>query len=377
MSSQKFSALQREALLLAHERKCAYTREPLDVSGFHIDHVIPESVAADPTEFALTKTRLGLPNDFDVYSYENLLPCRPGANLQKGSRLLDPAPTLYFLGIASAKKSLVEAHLAGIEKRNTRGKALILLQQCLESGSLTAPEVAKILEEYTVRPEEIFTLLDVMKFADTTEVRAIAKADIDALRDRPVRMGENDHSDGVELRNDAGSRVYVHTCREYNAAINDGFYAYTTFDMKMATFFEHQCGLLSALQAARPPHVSFIADPKVGIIDLDLMPFSLFPHIGEGEPDVDPMATYQSKVSDGSIVIQRLRQNLLQVVEPKGMGHQLMEVARADFNGDGNEDILLFEYCWATHGTLGFGGVSILTRKSADGLFEPMVAISL
>jgi hypothetical protein len=72
-------------------------------------------------------------------------------------------------------------------------------------------------------------------------------------------------------------------------------------------------------------------------------------------------------------VVKKLRQNLLQVEEPEGMGHQLIEVARADFDGDGIEDILLFEYCWATHGTLGFGGVRILTRKSADGLFESVL----
>lgn len=52
------------------------------------------------------------------------------------------------------------------------------------------------------------------------------------------------------------------------------------------------------------------------------------------------------------------------------MGQQLIEVARADFNNDGIEDILLFEYCYATHGTLGFGGIRILTRKTENGLFE-------
>jgi len=35
---------------------------------------------------------------------------------------------------------------------------------------------------------------------------------------------------------------------------------------------------------------------------------------------------------------------------------------------------LLFEYCYATHGTLGFGGIRILTRRSADGLFEGVSA---
>jgi hypothetical protein len=37
MAHQKFSAAEREAIWLAHEKKCAYTRELIDVSSFHIE----------------------------------------------------------------------------------------------------------------------------------------------------------------------------------------------------------------------------------------------------------------------------------------------------------------------------------------------------
>ncbi|HEH9398774.1 TPA: hypothetical protein SIA35_000735 [Aeromonas sobria] len=137
----------------------------------------------------------------------------------------------------------------------------------------------------------------------------------------------------------------------------------------MSTFFEHQCGLLNSLQAAKTPERSFIADPRVGVIDLHLMPFTLFPSLGDIPENISD-ATYQSKVDDGLIVIKRIKQNTLCIEEPSGMGQQLIEVARADFNNDGIEDILLFEYCYATHGTLGFGGIKILTRKNSDSLFE-------
>jgi hypothetical protein len=157
--------------------------------------------------------------------------------------------------------------------------------------------------------------------------------------------------------------------QEYDTAIQAGFYAYSHFNIKMSAFFEHQCGLLNSLQTATAPKCSFIADLKVGIVDLELMPFSLFPSFGDHSCTVDASVTYQSKVSDGTIVVKRLRQNLLQIEEPEGMGQQLIEVARADFNGDGIEDILLLNTAM-THGTLGFGGIRILTRKSADGLFE-------
>jgi hypothetical protein len=58
------------------------------------------------------------------------------------------------------------------------------------------------------------------------------------------------------------------------------------------------------------------------------------------------------------------------------MGQHLVEVARADFDGDGIEEILLFEYCYATHGTLGFGGVTILRRRGPNALFERVTPAS-
>ena len=43
---------------------------------------------------------------------------------------------------------------------------------------------------------------------------------------------------------------------------------------------------------------------------------------------------------------------------------------RADFNGDGIEDILIFEGVHATQGSFRFYQIIILTRKSMKGKFE-------
>ena len=370
MASKKFSSAEREAIWLAHEKKCAYTRELLDVSNFHIDHVIPESLADDAAELKRTKEELGLRNDFDLFDYGNLLPCRPGANLQKGSLVLDKATVHFFLGIASSKKGEIEANLRRIEHRKNRGRAIILLQQCLERGELSAKEVSDILVKYAEQPEDIFELLEGMQFANSAEVRFVAKAEIETLRDQPIRLGQNDHIDGATLTNAIQETRLVRTCREYDDAIKQGYFAHSNFDIKMSTWFEHQCGLLKSLQAATAPSRSYVSDPRVGVLDLSLVPFSFFPCIGEADKETDLNATYQSKIDDGTLVVKRTRQNLLQIAEPEGMAQQLIEVARADFNGDGIEDILLFEYCYATHGTLGFGGIRIITRRTNDGMFE-------
>lgn len=192
MAKQKFSAVQREALWLAHNKKCAYTRGLLDISSFHIDHVIPENLAEEPIALEEVIAQLGLDSNFNLHGYENLLPCQPGTNLHKNSLLLDPAPLHFFLNIASSKKAEVEANLVQIEKRQDANRALILLQQCLESGKLSALEVAKILEENIEQPEVVFRLIERMQFSDI-DVQSITKLDIEEFRDRPIKLGLNDH----------------------------------------------------------------------------------------------------------------------------------------------------------------------------------------
>lgn len=369
MSSQKFSAAQREAIWRAYGMKCVYSRRLLDVSNFHIDHVVPETLADDPAELARTLTMLGLESSFDLSGWENLVPCLPERNLQKGSVVFDPNNARYFLGIAAARKASVIEELKKIERRATRGKAIVMLQQALENGKLKPDEVARIIQEHEGEPAKIFDLLVAMEFSDAAEVQAVKRDELECLRDRPIRLGHNGHIEGVELTGPNDEKRLCRTCREYETAIREGYYANSTFDMKIATRFEHQCGLLRALDVARIPASSFVSDPRTGIHDLDLMPLSFFP----ASPDCDANAedgTYQDKLDRGQLVVKRIRGNLLELQEPEGFGQLLIEVTRADFNGDGIEDILLFEYGYATHGTMGWGGIKLITRLSADAKFS-------
>ena len=310
-------------------------------------------------------------SDFDIRGYENLLPCCPKANLQKND--LELSQTHFFLSIAADKKAKIEAHLECIKKRDVRGKALVLLQQCLSRGELTPDAISKILQCHSEQPEAIFELIEAMQFADATEVKFVAKSNIEDLRNLPIRLGANNHIDGVTLTNEKDEHIHVRTCRDYDSAIEHGYFAYTNFDIKMSSWLNRQCGLLKSLQSATTASRSFIAKPRVGVVDLALLPFSLFPQFGDDSESLEQDITYQSKVLDGALVVSSVGQNSLEIREPEGMGQQLVEVVRADFNGDGIEDILLFEYCYATHGTLGFGGIRILTRKSQNGKFEKVL----
>ena len=369
MSNQKFTAAEREAFYQAHAGKCAYTRQSLDMSNFHIDHVLPESLADDQALLADVRSKLDLDEAFSLNGYENLLPAAPSANLQKGALIFDPEFCRYYLAVAAAKKSIVIEELGKIERRRTRGRVLLLLQEALESGKLEGMEVAHLLDRYSDKPEDIFRLQEAIDFADAEYVNEIARADIDSLRDRPViAVGQLLVLDHLDRK-----QISVRTCREYDEAIKVGYYPLSTYAIKGASIFEQRSGLLNALERATPAVKSYIDFPRAGVADLNLLPILLFPHLSPDVSEDELAGTYQDKLNQGVIVIDAVRQNFLRVTQPGIMGQQLIEVARADFNGDGIEEILLFEYEWAVGGTFGAGGIRILTRTSEDGLFEEVL----
>ena len=224
----------------------------------------------------------------------------------------------------------------------------------------------------SVKPEELtFELIKSIKFADGTEVKSIAKADIEALRDRPIYMGKN-KTDGATLTKSRDDKVHVRTCREYDSALEGGYSPSSTYDITMASWFKYPCETLSLLEIATIPQQSFIPTSKEGLFDLALLPLSVFPVMSDYEQRYGyniENVTYQDQVEKGLLKVTDRSQNKLRC-EDDGLRQHLTAIARADFNGDGIEDILFFEIIHATQGSFRFYQIIILTRKSIDGKFE-------
>ena len=229
-----------------------------------------------------------------------------------------------------------------------------------------------------VEPEELtFELVRSIVFADGTEVTSITKPDIEALRDRPIDMGGN-KTDGVTLtrsrktKSRHDKKIHVRTCREYDSALEDGYYPSSTYDISMASWFKYPCGTLNLLEIATTPQQSFSPTSKEGVFDLKLIPLSLFPVVTDYEQTYGyniENVTYQDQVEKGLLKITDMEQNKL-ICEDDGLRQHLTEVARADFNRDGIEDILLSEAVHATQGSYRTYNLIILTRKSMDGKYE-------
>ena len=219
----------------------------------------------------------------------------------------------------------------------------------------------------------IFDLIESIKFADGTQVKSIAKSEIDGLRDLPVSFGENVGIESVRLMKKKGDAIEVQTCREYDAGLKSGYSPANNMERKLASFFKYPCALLKALEIASVAKESFITDPKVGVVNVELLPFSLFPHIGEyksrQEFAKDLQTTYQQKIETGELVVRERAEHVLKI-EYDGVVQSLREIVRADFNNDGIEDVLVDEGNWVTQGTYSSYGIIVLTRKSLQGKFE-------
>ena len=229
-----------------------------------------------------------------------------------------------------------------------------------------------------VEPKALtFELVRSIVFADGTEVTSITKADIETLQDLPIDMGGN-KTDGVTLtrsrktKSRHDKKIHVRTCREYDSALEDGYYPSSTYDISMASWFKYPCGTLNLLEIATIPQQSFIPTSKEGVFDLKLIPLSLFPVVTDFEQTYGyniENVTYQDYVEKGLIKVIDRDQNGFSC-KNDGLRQHLTEVARADFNGDGIEDMLLSEAVHATQGTYRTYDMIVLTRKSANGKFE-------
>ena len=170
-----------------------------------------------------------------------------------------------------------------------------------------------------------------------------------------------------------GDAIEVRTCREYDAGLKSGYSPANNMQRKLASFFKYPCALLNALEIASVAEESFITDAEVGIVNVELLPFSLFPHIGEyksrQEFAKDLQTTYQQKIETGELVVRERTEHVLEI-EYAGVVQSLREIVRADFNNDGIEDVLVDEGNWVTQGTYSSYGIIVLTRKSLHGKFE-------
>jgi 5-methylcytosine-specific restriction endonuclease McrA len=369
MGKYRFSTFERLAIWEAFEKKCAYSREPISYSDLHIDHILPERLLQNPKELSAIKERLELGPEFAVNSYYNWIPTHSGFNLQKGGMTFDESTSRYFLEIA--KKNYDKT--VSVEQRYKRvaeqEKMLLPLSAAIESGAVSRDDALRYLG--TLSEKDSLLLLSELAFCDRRISGEIGLDEAESLLDLAVRHGDPGE-EGLLLVG-GGGEIRVHTCSEFFAAKAAGFYASTTYAMKMESFFNETCGAVKYLSIAEIPEKSYITAPRVGILDLDLLPLSVLSTMAPDQDDdlkaaIASGKSIQDWVNEGHVHIKRVSQYSIHLEHR--MGQVLQELLRADFNGDGVEDILVYSYCYAIGGTFGYGDVFVLARLGESEQFS-------
>src|SRR5215510_2054259 len=109
---------------------------PLTLQTMEIDHVIPQTLVDEPDLLAKVLAELGRPADFDVNSYENMLPACGPCNSAKPNIIWESSPLIH-LHPQKAKVAEVEVLAAKTVSQRDIANALNTLERTHEDGEVT------------------------------------------------------------------------------------------------------------------------------------------------------------------------------------------------------------------------------------------------
>ena len=141
------SAIERLAFWEVYNKKCLYCDRPLErTSDMQIDHLFPQELEKDETRFNEIKKEFGLPNDFDLESYENLVSSCGPCNRKKSNDLLSRNVMLTFHSIASKKSIAIQNKIRESESKLSSSEMILKLQSLLNKTFLRPREVVELID---------------------------------------------------------------------------------------------------------------------------------------------------------------------------------------------------------------------------------------
>lgn len=363
MSKTKIDSLLRFTIFEAYDKKCFYTRVPLDYPDMEIDHIIPESLADKIDQI---KAEYGLDKDFDINGYENLVPTRHDINNRKRNTLFDKNTTLYYLSLTkNHKKQILELYE---KKQVTRKKenALISITTLIDNGSVSNDDVYRLIEKELEEKwkNSIIKLNVPIRFKDSCISEIPILDNFLDYMTKPLEL----YSDrtGVTLFNDENKKIYVQTLQDWKDALERNFYPLSNSDIRMTASFIRLEGLLSALRKSRKPLKSYVKNKSLNVLFKDFNTSFLKVIDIEDELKVFSM---QDLIDAKKVTIGNYSDITISFIT-LGFIITITEVFRADITQNGIEDIFCYIWYNADGGTLGWGDVVILSKNTENGMCE-------
>lgn len=361
MSKTRIEDSLRLAIYEAYKGKCFYTEEPVSYRDYELDHIIPESRESD---IEIIKKRLGLEDDFHINSVENLVPSRPGINLWKGGQLLsDKTLLLYFEKTKAMKPTIVELY-EKYKKQSKQSSGYKMIDKLLVSRTFSLEEIYdyihwKIMEQWR---NKTITLNYPIRLTDGEMRELSVNNSHRALLTETLELfGEGR---GVELVGDNDKRVEVHSLSEWKVYTEKGYYPNTNADIRMSGTFEFLDGLLTALDIAQKPKLSFVEGQNMREL---LGRFSASVLINIENEIIDATIGELVEVEEAEIIEQ---EDNSVCIRYGGFLNTFFEQFRADLTKDGIENIFCYVWRNADGGSMGWGETMILGCHSKGGVIE-------
>lgn len=148
------------------------------------------------------------------------------------------------------------------------------------------------------------------------------------------------------------------TCGQYDDLIFEGWYAETSRDMRREAYFVRACALLSLLSRAEKAEESFFGEDGLTETVMENLSTDRLPRLAE---NADVAATDMSLIRDNDGNWRYEDDDRFVTVE---------ELALADFDGDGVQDILVLVVAGPNDGTAKIVDYGILKRATASDSVE-------
>ena len=173
-----------------------------------------------------------------------------------------------------------------------------------------------------------------------------------------------------EMTSKDGTSRPVRTIAELREAEHEGFFAGTNAALRIWSYFKRVDDLLSALFMARASRVSFLKPiSSVEYLPARLLPFRLnVENPGAPTNPPEPNVTVADMASAGRCKVNTKSAN--QVFIQAEVETTLTEVMRGDLNGDGVEDVLIWQFHRMSGGTMHWSDSLALTRTTDNAMFS-------
>jgi len=194
--------------------------------------------------------------------------------------------------------------------------------------------------------------------------------DIDARLDRELWPGRNGllvfKEDGTEL-----VWTFLTTCAATIELTAQGYYATYSNAQELQWKILSECRAIEMLKHALPAKQSYVRD-----FHLEYKTMSYLPGLLSPWPSCYGICWYYaaneervpwSKPGDFLSILWRGKDDI--EIETDTDESRFRLLSRADFNGDGIEDIVILSEYYVTEGTYGMTDVFVLTRDSSEGVF--------